>query len=897
MSITVPGWTNIANSEGAFGEGIQSPNQINAHTLVESGAPGEDFNVLDYGVSNLGIDSTTELQALISYVSTLPGGGNLYFPPGIYLIANIVSPVSQTYIGLIGAGEGSTIIRGSSTTGVAINLQQPSWVDGITFDCALTTSCMLQQSTSLIGAIKYQSGAVAIGANTTLVVSNPNGVSILSGPFASGTGQIVTAGLPTGTPTSGTVLVDVTEGDLGCTATVTYTGITGGTTLTGCTLVTTMGNGVMLTGNQIQWPISSAVSPYVVQAGTVSGSTITLASAVGVSWGMTVTGPTVNFGTIVTGVSGDTISLSFPGGSATGAFTFLPTNTLRITGDKTGDLTSLGTGSPATCIGTIEGCGANTAVGNQFNAPPLSGYLLTGEAVYDGTYTWVPMVTGPNSTTPLYPDQSNSAKATTIGSAFNFIQAHGMGRCTFINQPNKSPTQGAYNVVDFAFVNIHSMLSQGGSQPSGYYGTRWQIELLKIAMLTMGPGNISQEDESFTPLGVTTVQMAQCFMNYSTGGPALGQNGNLSLRLGPNFFSCDNIHIGEISYDIGPPTNPPATITGVTLNGTTSITVASGGFPGVTNQMAAYGTNIPGNTKVTNVSGNTVTLNNAATGSGTETVTFTPTAYKDSLANTHSGGSLGRMSVGLLRISDPYYCAGPCVLQGNKVQVGVIDIQPGSPAYIQTATAPNSVLKFTNGIVGGGIQVENAAGLEIDLGATHIYPAWGDGTHGLGMIECIAGSAPSGSTPLTLHANGVIWDYDYRSTVTNPIIGQTNLTLDVHSQGGAVVNAPTTPVTLLSTGAYSTTSRIQALAGYNPQTITVPTLTGTSFAPAALPYDAFYRITTAAGTTSSSVVLNGASAITQSASTAATYLYPVPASTTITVTYAGTVPTCVVIPQ
>ena len=454
--------------------------------------------------------------------------------------------------------------------------------------------------------------------------------------------------------------MDVNDGDLGCTATITY-GSKSGNVLQNCTLVSTLGPCLMMAGNQIQWPISNASHPYAAATGTSSNGSPTLTGiASGAAWGMTVSGPGVPFssGITVQAVSGTTVTLSADAGAGAGAgtFSFVPTNMLQIAGDHVTALQGLGSASPPTCVGTIQGCGAQTTDGATDNATSLSGYFRVDasgsyEPVYDGTSTWVVMVTAPNGSAPLYPDQANTGKNTTAGTAFNPIQAYTMGRCKFINQPNGSASVGAFNIDDFAAVNIHSLICQGGTRPAGYYGNRYQIELFSADVMTSGPGNISQEDESLNFLNITNVTISQIFMNYSTGGPAFGQGGNVSLRVGPNFFACDNIHIGEIVYDIGAPTSQSSTPKQV--------------------------------------------------------------QYKDSLVAAKSGGGLGRTSIGTLRIIDPYCCAGPVYLQGVTVQVANIDITPGSSAYVTTAANPNHVMQISNGVLGGGIQINNAAGMEL----------------------------------------------------------------------------------------------------------------------------------------------------------------------------------------
>ena len=64
------------------------------------------------------------------------------------------------------------------------------------------------------------------------------------------------------------------------------------------------------------------------------------------------------------------------------------------------------------------------------------------------------------------------------------------------------------------------------------------------------------------------------------------------------------------------------TVASVTLNGTTTATVASGGFPSIISKMPIVGDYITPGTVVQGISGNTLTLSQAATGSGTVTLVF-----------------------------------------------------------------------------------------------------------------------------------------------------------------------------------------------------------------------------------------------------------------------------------
>jgi Pectate lyase superfamily protein len=885
--------------EGTTGAVAYNAQWVHGLTALDiSSAPS--YNVVDYGIDMTGeTDSTTAFSALVGIVNAA-GGGTINFPAGVCLLSNYVGQVIQTPIRLIGAGKGITIIR-ANANGICVNFQQPSYADQITFDLDLTASCGLQQSTSLIDALKYSGNCAVASGPTSTVAAASNGVSIAGPAFLAGTGVINLGSIPTNLPASGTVMVDCIEGDLGCTASLTYDGISGNE-LQNCLLTSTVGNGLMLTGNQVQFPVSSAVSGYVATTGTsVAGSpTVDVASASGVAWGMAVCGPGCPFGSGITvqSVAGDTVTLSanagvsvanvtlngtttatvptgsggFPNVAAgdtvtgtgiqagttvisvsnstmllsapatagvvtltfagTGAFTFLPTNTVQIAGNRIGDLQARSTElvpPTTTCIGTVGGVGADTAVGTDVFGSALSGYFQVaaiGEvqgAVWDGTYTWVPTLTSPTEVAPFYPDRNITGKTATIGTAFNFIGEHGIGNCDFINQPSKSATAGPHNVVDYAAVCLHSLLCQGGTRPAGYNGSRYQIECLSFDELVSGPGNISQQIEGLNWLNVTNVQGRRVLMKYPGGGPAFGQNGNASLRIGPNSYGCDNVDIADILYDIGPPTSQGITVSGVQLTeGSVTALVTSGGFPNVsvgnTVTDANGGSHLQPNTTVDLVSGNTLTLSAPAAASGTILLGFSGEGltgtYKDSLVVTKSGGSLGRTAIGILRISDPFYVAGPCFLQGSKVEIAVTDIQVGSPAYIQTATAAGQILKLTNGVLGGGIQVQNAAGMTLDLGHCRVYPAWGPGTHGTGCIELVSGSAPLGSAPLTLISEGVIWDYNFLATMVNPITGTTNLTLDAHVTGGKIANAVTTVASVTMNG--TATATATSFAGVAP---------------------------------------------------------------------------------
>jgi hypothetical protein len=857
----------VAVEETLFGVAVQPNNTV---VVVEPyGAPEIAlpwYIVTEYGVEpeNLGSQNAEALTDLITQV-TDAGGGVLYWPTGLFQITNVVSPVSQVPIDMWGSGEGLTIIQGASP-GIALNFQQPNLSDGITFDCNLTASCMLQQSTSLLNAKKYSTVGTVSNGITTTIAAGSNGVAVNT---LNGTVSIYCEAIPENAPAAGTVLGDAVEGDLGCTATITYDGVDRETNqLLNCALVCTVGNGLLLTGAQIQWPISGAVSQYVATTGTVSYNNVSdtwqvvVADAAGIAWGMNYSDANnpLASGLNVGGISGTTITLVGTAVAGSGPVAFSPTNMVQIGADirsELGDLAAI-MGTP-NIIGTIGGVGADTVVGIDVFGSALSGYWQTTNYEFDGTSTWVYMVTSETGSAPLYPDRTVGGKTATVGTGFNYIAAHTMGKCTFINQPSASATAGAFNIVDYAAINIHSLLCQGGERPAGYDGNRFQIELFKADVMTSGPGNISQECESLNFLNVTTVLIGRASMNYTTGGAAFGQAGNFSLRVGPNFFGCDNVQVGEIVYDIGKPTSVGVTVGSVQLTyNSPYAVVGSGGFPNVIVGDVVINPHVPSGTTVSLINGDTLTLSAPASSSApSTTLAFEGggqfnSAYKDSLVNTHSGGSLGRLAVGVLRVVDPYYVAGPLFLQGTKVQVGVMDIQPGSSAFIQTATAGDQTFKIANGVIGGGIQIQNAAGLLLELGQCRVFPAWSHGTQGTGCVEFVSGSAPPGSAAMGLFCSNVVWDFNYLPTVTNPIIGVTYLTIDAHVHGGAVANVPGSPgvIPLLSVGTYTSSSRVNSVSGTTGY-IDVGNPTASPFTYPALGVDGFYTVTAnASGVTS-----------------------------------------------
>lgn len=161
---------------------------------------------------------TTGIQAAINYVASL-GGGIVYFPPGTYLVDQVINIASAPGVVLLGAGSGASIIKSSSTT-----------LDVLYFNgsngCAVRNLRVTTSSASSGNSIKNNGGLVFVvdgvktdGSAYGLYLSSASSVSVIGGSNltgsttgiynSTGAGLTVVASAMTGLTTSSSSLVSV----------------------------------------------------------------------------------------------------------------------------------------------------------------------------------------------------------------------------------------------------------------------------------------------------------------------------------------------------------------------------------------------------------------------------------------------------------------------------------------------------------------------------------------------------------------------------------------------------------------------------------------------------------------------------------------------------------------
>lgn len=99
---------------------------------------------------------------------------------------------------------------------------------------------------------------------------------------------------------------------------------------------------------------------------------------------------------------------------------------------------------------------------------------------------------------------------------------------------------------------------------------------------------------------------------------------NWRFAISGGFDSFGYTRALDCSLNIDPVTASTSVASVTTTAGSTTATVASGGFPSVTADMSVDGAGLYGGTFVSSVSGNTLTLSIPAKSSGTTTLTFAP---------------------------------------------------------------------------------------------------------------------------------------------------------------------------------------------------------------------------------------------------------------------------------
>jgi hypothetical protein len=188
-------------------------------------------------------------------------------------------------------------------------------------------------------------------------------------------------------------------------------------------------------------------------------------------------------------------------------------------------------------------------------------------------------------------------------------------------------TPGACTTTTYRFTLIPGLTFQDGSPV-----TAFDVAFSYLSLLGTG----AFQSGGASPInGITILGQHQFDFNLKSSGP-FTLTGITGLTVFPakdwiltssclypvSGTSCISSATYPAQYVLSSPT-----VSGVsTTSGSTTVTVASGDFPGVAAGMTVTGTGIASGTTVVSVSGNTLTLSVAATVTGTTTLTFGPVA-------------------------------------------------------------------------------------------------------------------------------------------------------------------------------------------------------------------------------------------------------------------------------
>lgn len=354
-----------------------------------------------------------------------------------------------------------------------------------------------------------------------------------------------------------------------------------------------------------------------------------------------------------------------------------------------------------------------------------------------------------------------------------------------------------------------------------------------------------------------------------------------------------------------------------TLNATTSVTVASGGFPGVAVGPGSIvsGANIAAGTYVAGITSNTLTLSQAATGSGTETLGFSLPGNMRAIANQCTGGD----------INFPY--SNDAVISGNY-----IDVTGQTLGCIGNDTFPaNGVVIIGNRCFGASVSNATFAAVwitgdsgviannYIQTGNTTTYGVQGTTqvlTNGVvngneittlpGITSTAAAVGTGGSaSSLTIHGNTFSGSFaegilvscnqiDASDNVINLNSGATNALRTASSLSPNQIvfhdNLIVTPGNYSSVISFNTVTNVIARnnRGYNPVGLVSISVPSSGSAAAAATYDRWFYVTAGSSTCACAVVNAAGTGQTVTTIPASQYapVY-VPAGSTLTPTYSN----------
>jgi hypothetical protein len=251
-------------------------------------------------------------------------------------------------------------------------------------------------------------------------------------------------------------------------------------------------------------------------------------------------------------------------------------------------------GSTPTCV--LIGCAsfpASTMAPDPAKTSPSYDPLANGILVGSSAWQCSPPIGGPNCSSSLSQNPGLGGKFT-LSANPNYVRST-TNLALWIWAADGNPTGPDLLTVSFAascYNAINTPVGTPGSPPrtTAQACSHWQ----------QGIGG---------PVGTVP---------SGTLGTALSNDPKL-VYIGTTFGAGDSI----VYNVVGGTTYQATSIPSVTTNsGSTTVTVASGGFPGVVPEMGITGAGIAAGTTVVSVSGNTLVMSLAATASGTVTLTF-----------------------------------------------------------------------------------------------------------------------------------------------------------------------------------------------------------------------------------------------------------------------------------
>jgi hypothetical protein len=193
----------------------------------------------------------------------------------------------------------------------------------------------------------------------------------------------------------------------------------------------------------------------------------------------------------------------------------------------------------------------------------------------------------------------------------------------------------------------------------------------------------------------------------------------------------------------------------------TDVTVASGGFPGVQLGMVVSGTNISGSPTVLAIRGNKLTMSAAATGAGTQTLTFTSASAPPYSGKRITLHNVGTNIVSVVGGGSTAIAAGTIRLGPNDAQDYVYSSTTAVWSPIEPVSTPQQPLIATQSVSLAGTATPTS-----NLASYYEITATGSGT----LTIAAPTGTPADGQPLILRSitTGGARTYSWNSAYNDP---------------------------------------------------------------------------------------------------------------------------------